>query len=74
MKDISSVVWIGCLLLLFLAVAVHEGWFSHKASPILTSGSNSANNPGGGTSTIDGEEVIWPPLWDILTNPWGAGA
>jgi hypothetical protein len=37
-RDISQLVWLGCLALLFLAVAVHEGWFSGSANPIITSG------------------------------------
>lgn len=44
-NEISSWVWIGCLALLFLAIAIHEGWFSgflggaSSSPPIITSGS-----------------------------------
>jgi hypothetical protein len=30
-KDVSLIVWIGVIGLLFLAVAVHEGWFASGA-------------------------------------------
>jgi hypothetical protein len=30
-SDVSMVVWLGIIALLFIAVAVHEGWFSGGA-------------------------------------------
>jgi hypothetical protein len=70
-KDISAVVWIGCLLLLFLAVAVHEGWFSSHASPIITSGTQNKNNPSGLPYTIPDQDV---PLSDWAEYWLGMGA
>ena len=51
-RDVSAVVWIGCLGLLFLAVAMHEGWFSGNAAGIITSGT--AN---------DGSTSVGDPWW-----------
>lgn len=31
-KDVSLLVWVGVIGLLFLAVAVHEGWFTSSSS------------------------------------------
>lgn len=61
------VVWIGILALLFLAVAVHEGWLSGSAPPIQTSGTQNANNPGG---TYDGG-VFYDPDYGALPNYGG---
>lgn len=65
--DISAVVWIGCLGLLFLAVAMHEGWLSGSANPIITSGSANDSTQSGGT--YDGG-VYNDPILGALPN-WG---
>jgi hypothetical protein len=66
-KDIKGVVWLGCLALLFLAVAVHEGWFAGSgATGIVTSGS--ANDLGAGSSDSGG--VVNDPEFGNLPN-WG---
>lgn len=60
-RDITDVVWLGCLALLFLAVAVHEGWFAGNAPPIITSGSVNPSgtlNQGGGLSSSDYGDII----------------
>lgn len=62
-RDISEVVWLGCLALLFLAVAVHEGWFAGNAPPIITSGSANPSgtlnqNTSGGLSSSDYGSIL----------------
>lgn len=75
-QDISMVVWIGCLALLFLAVAVHEGWFASKAPAMITSGTESASNPSGpaGVGTSAGGGTVFDtgdmPWWYV---PWIGG-
>jgi hypothetical protein len=67
-RDISDVVWLGCLALLFLAVAVHEGWFAGNAAPIITSGSvNPSGTLNQGTGTYDGG-VYYDPDYGPLPN------
>ena len=62
-KDISAIVWIGCMVLLFLAVSVYEGWFSGNASPIKTSGSvNPSGTENQTTGTYDGGVYNDPDL------------
>jgi hypothetical protein len=68
-QDVSLLVWIGCLALLFAAIAIHEGWFSRKANPILTSGTENADNPSGEPSVSD-EMNNQNLLWRMM-HPWG---
>lgn len=67
-RDISDVVWLGCLALLFLAVAVHEGWFAGSAPPIITSGSVNPSGTLNQDSGLTSEEY-----GDILSDAYGSG-
>lgn len=70
-RDISEVVWLGCLALLFLAVAVHEGWFAGSAAPIITSGSTNPSgtlNQGENNGGLSSDEY-----GDIIGTAYGSG-
>lgn len=64
-EDISLVVWIGILALLFLAVAIHEGWLGGKSNPIQTSATADQTSA---TGAADGSNF---GLVDWLTQPGG---
>lgn len=66
-RDITNVVWLGCLALLFLAVAIHEGWFGGSAPPIITSGSA---NPSG---TLNQGGLTSDEYGDIIGSAYGSG-
>jgi hypothetical protein len=54
-REISSVVWLGILALLFLAVSIHEGWFSGGGiGGILTSGTANDTTTCGNTGGFCG--------------------
>jgi hypothetical protein len=76
-KDISSVVWIGVLGLLFLAVAMYEGWFSSTpVAAIQNYGSQDANPSGTQNQNIPGTDIQcnWFNKFLLFGNPCNVGA
>jgi hypothetical protein len=74
-RDVSSIVWIGVLALLFLAIAVHEGWFGGSSNPIVTSASS--GNVGAGSSSplpngTGAVDATGAPDWlsGLMDSPW----
>lgn len=72
-RDVSLVVWVGIIGLLFLAVAMYEGWIG--ASGSLTPGSSDpVGDPGvsfgGGGGSSDSSPGLWSTFaaWIGLSN------